>query len=98
MKQLRKFSLKKFFIAILPLAILCTLTFTTEAQRIQNKVLTRPLAPKDTILPKKDSTDRIKIISSDTSRFAQDSLGLSDSLPGVKTDTFALKLSKDTLD
>jgi len=98
MKQLHKFSLKKFFIAILPVAILCTLTFTTAAQRIQNKVLTRPLPPKDTIPPKKDSTDRIKIISSDTTGLSQDSLGLSDSLPGIKTDTFALKLSKDSLD
>jgi len=98
MKQLHKFSLKKFFIAILPVAILCTLTFTTEAQRIQNKVLTRPLPTKDTIPPKKDSTDRIKIISSDTTGLAQDSSLLSDSLPVVKTDTFTLKLAKDTMD
>ena len=98
MKQLHKISSKKFFIAILSVAILCTLTFTAEAQRIQNKVLTRPSPPKDTIPPKKDSTDRIKIISSDTSRLAVDSLRLSDSLPGIKTDTFTLKVSKDTLD
>ncbi|TMI68478.1 MAG: LPS-assembly protein LptD [Bacteroidetes bacterium] len=106
MKQLHKFSSKYFFGTLLIVAMLCTLTFTTAAQRTPNKLLTRTLSPKDTIppkkdtiSPKKDSTDRINIISSDTSLLSKDSLGLSaDSLKRQRTDTFSLKLSKDTLD
>jgi len=106
MKQLRKFSSKYFFGILLIVVMLCTLTFTTAAQRTPNKLLTRPLSlkdtippKKDTIPPKKDSTSNITIISSDTSLISQDSLGLSaDSLKRQKTDTFSLKLSKDTLD
>jgi hypothetical protein len=80
MKQLHKFSSKYFFGTLLIVAMLCTLTFTTAAQRTPNKLLTRTLSPKDTIPPKKDtippkkdSTDRIIIISSDTSLLSQDS-------------------------
>lgn len=99
MKQLRKFNSKYFFIAILSVAFTCTLTLNTEAQHVPKKVLTRPLSPTDTIPPKKDSTEKLTIISSDTAALAGDSLRtFTDSVPRQKTDTFSLKLSKDTLD
>src|SRR5437868_732541 len=92
MKQLRKISSKYFRIAILTVAIFCTVTSKTEAQRNRERLLTRPLTTKDTIPPKKDSTTRIIINSSDTSLLAADSSHFQ------KTDTFSLKLSKDSLD
>src|SRR5258705_4443112 len=100
MDQLHKFSSNYFRIAILTVAIFCTVTCKTEAQRTRDRLLTRPLTTtKDTIPPKKDTTSRITIISSDTTRILPDSLSASrDSLAIQKTDTFSLKLSKDTLD
>ncbi|MFI5131544.1 MAG: putative LPS assembly protein LptD [Chitinophagales bacterium] len=99
MKQLHKFSLKYFCIATLTVAIFCTVTSKTEAQSTRERLLTRPLTPKDTVPPKKDSTSRVVIISSDTSLLSPDSLALLDDSSTVqKTDTFSLKLSKDSLD
>src|SRR4029078_5047821 len=85
--------------AILTVAIFCALTSKTEAQRNRERLLTRPLTTRDTVPPKKDSTSRVVIISSDTTRLPSDSAGLlTDSSTVQKTDTFSLKLSKDTLD
>jgi LPS-assembly protein len=98
MKQLHKFTSKYFFIAILTAAIFCTLTCETAAQRTQDSLFKRALTNRDTIPPKKDSTNRLIIISSDTTKLSTDSLSLPDSLTRQRTDTFSLKLSKDTLD
>lgn len=96
MKQLRKFSSKYFFIAIFTVAIFCTLTCKVVAQRVPGKLITRPLTPKVTVPPvtpvKNDSTNPVIILSSDTIPTSHDSL------TRQKTDTFSLKLSKDTLD
>src|SRR5258706_5983389 len=99
MRQLHKFSSKYFRIAISTVAIFCAITSKTQAQRNPDTLLTRPLTARDTIPPKKDTTSRVLIISADTTHLATDSSNLSkDSLSLQKTDTFSLKLSKDTLD
>lgn len=94
MNGLRKFSLNYFFIRPLLVVILCSVTATAVAQRIQGKDFDSLLTKKsDTIPVKKDS---IQITPSDTIPV------LSDTIPGrdtmvQKIDTFSLKLSKDTL-
>ncbi|HLG41321.1 MAG TPA: hypothetical protein VI461_16700, partial [Chitinophagaceae bacterium] len=93
MKQLYKINSKYFFIAISAIAIFCFLTCSASGQRIRNQNLTRALTTTDTVpRAKNDSTGRLTITSSDTSRLPHDSLKFQ------KTDTFSLKLSKDTLD
>jgi LPS-assembly protein len=93
MKRLRKFSLKKFFIAILTVAIFCALTCKVSAQRIPGREIRRALTA-DTSKPRAqtDTSHQVVIISSDTTKIPNDSLRLQ------KTDTFSLRLSKDTLD
>ena len=93
MKQLRKINSKFFLIAITTVASFCTLTPTAEAQRVPGRDFIRPLTA-DTVKPrvKNDSTGRLIITSSDTTRLPGDSLKIQ------KTDTFSLKLAKDTLD
>ncbi len=92
MKQLRKFNSKYFLIAILTAGLFCTLTCSTSAQRIPRKDLTRALTPRDTVPPKKDSSNHVIIISSDSTVLSDDSL------TSQKIDTFSLKLSKDSMD
>src|SRR5882757_4695268 len=93
MKQLRKFSSKNFSIAILTVAIFCALTCKVSAQRIPGKEIKRALTG-DTSKPRNigDTTHQFVIISSDTTRLPNDST------KAQKTDTFSLKLSKDSLD
>jgi LPS-assembly protein len=94
MKQLHKFRSKYFFIAILSVAMFCTLTCKTAAQVNPRPDFIRPLTTADTVKPriKNDIAPRVHIISPDTSKVPHDSL------TSIKIDTFSLKLSKDTLD
>ncbi len=96
MKQLYKFRSIYFFYGILTAAMLCTLTWKTAANGILPPDFRSPLTTlADTIrpLPAKDSNDKITVVSADTTR-----LPGKDSAFKEKTDTFSLKLSKDSLD
>ncbi len=97
MKQLYKFRSIYFFYGILTAAMLCTLTWKTTAAGIQGKDFRSPLTPeqRDTVkpLPKIDTIINKVPVAADTTR-----LPASDSVIKATTDTFALKLSKDSLD
>lgn len=96
MKQLHKFRPFSFFFRVLSAAIFCTLTWKTAAARVAvpdfrspltfQQDTTRPLS-KDTIPVKTTGVDpdTIKLIRPDT-------------LIVPKTDTFSLRISKDTLE
>lgn len=95
MKPLRKFSLKYLFIRTLPVLIFFTVTWKADAQRIPaprfDTLLTKPVdSTKQAPIPQQ--TDPVIIISSDTTE-----LDGSDSVKMRVTDTFSVKLSKDTL-
>lgn len=93
MTGLRKFNLKKCFIAFVIMTMCCAITWKTEARRtsstritgfLTNQQDTTPLATKDSLL--RDTTRRAGSLRRDT-------------VPGgVRVDTFSLKISKDTLD
>jgi LPS-assembly protein len=94
MKQLRKSTSKNFFFAILTVALCCMLTFAAKAQVPTRPDFIRPLTTADTVKPRtnRDTTARVVITASDTSRLPNDTGRLQ------RVDTFSLKLSKDTLD
>ncbi len=94
MKQLRKSTSKKFFFAISALALCCTLTLIANAQVPTRPDFIRPLTNADTVKPRanRDTTSRLGINASDTSRLPNDTGRRQ------RVDTFSLKLSKDTLD
>ncbi|HRO68885.1 MAG TPA: hypothetical protein PK951_00855, partial [Chitinophagaceae bacterium] len=80
--------------------IICIVTASAEAQRIQRKEFDSLLTKSADTIPKAPrpvSTDSIVFISSDT-------IPLNDTIPGndtlqlQKIDSFSVKLSKDTLD
>jgi len=100
--QLRKFTSKYFFVAIIAAAIFCLLTSDSAAQVIPKKEIISPLTTADTVKPRSnnDTTSRVIIIASDTIPNLSDTSGitLNDSISGQRVDTFSLKLSKDTLD
>ncbi len=90
MTELRKFSLKKCFIALIVVTIFTALTGKNEAHGASPFQIGSTLTNlQDTSKPlKKDSTDPIT-----------DSVKKNDSLPATqRIDTFSLKLSKDSLD
>lgn len=101
MKQLYKFRPIYFFYGILTAVMLCTLTWKTTANGISSQDFLSPLtipgvANTDTIKPliQKDSVAKSAVISTaDTTR-----LPGKDTLIKEKTDTFSLKISKDTLE
>lgn len=90
MTGLRKFSLKKCFIAFVIMTMCFAITWKTEARRtyftgispfLTKQQDTTPPIRKDSLSPKSDTLKR------------------NDTIPGVvKIDSFTLKLSKDTLD
>src|SRR5689334_10051508 len=102
MTQLHKFSLKSLFIRITMAAFFFTITWKVDAQRVINPQFGSPLtSPVDSIKPLRSGadtikprttqpTDKIKFIGSDTTHPVNDSIS--------HTDTFSLKLSKDSLD
>lgn len=93
MNGLRKFSLKNFFIRTLAASILFTVTWKAAAQRVPTRDFRSPLTKDlDTIKPRTRPQPRIDLLGSDTTK-----LPGSDSIV-QRTDTFSLKLSKDTLD
>lgn len=104
MKQLHEISSKYFFIAILTVAIFCTLTYGTAAQTTPGREITRPLTSDSTkIRPGNGNApaliaNRVDSVPGADSIPVADSLLLSDSLSKRRIDTFSLKLSKDTLD
>ncbi|RYY59186.1 MAG: LPS-assembly protein LptD, partial [Chitinophagaceae bacterium] len=105
MIRLRKFSLKSFF-RLLAVFIFLTVTCNGYSQRAPKKEIGSPLT--DTIRPRAlnniiDTVPVKTIITADTilppadSSDVMDELG-EDSIPVTRTDTFSLKLSKDSLD
>ena len=95
MKQLSKFRPKYLFTGILTVALLCTLTWKAAAHHITPSIFGNSLTSSlDTIPPltKPDSNDKRKLNILDTLP-SKDSI-----ITQQKTDTFSLKLSKDTLD
>jgi hypothetical protein len=92
MKQLRKINSKYFVIATVISAIFCFITPDGLSQRPRTGNLTRALTSTDTIPKKRIDSTRLSITSSDTAVIPGDSSRFQ------KTDTFSLKLSKDTLD
>ena len=102
MIRLRKFSLKSFF-RLLAVFIFLTVTCNGYSQRVPKKEIGSPLT--DTIRPRAmpniiDTVPVRTIITADSilpSADSTDVLG-EDSIPVVRTDTFSLKLSKDSLD
>jgi LPS-assembly protein len=97
MKQLYKFRPNYFFYGILAAAMLCTLTWKTTAAGISGRDFRSPLTvdQRDTIrpLPKLDTTINPVNVIRDTTK-----LPGKDSVLKATADTFALKLSKDTLE
>lgn len=99
MEQLRKFSSKYIFPVSFLAAILFTVTWKAASQRIESNYFGSPLTLASDTIPAKDtipSSDtlrkRTRITSADTTL-----------LPGTdsmtqKTDTFSVKLSKDSFD
>lgn len=99
MNGLRKFSLKSILTGPLLVLILCVVTVTAVAQRIPGKDFDSLLTKSADTIPKvqpRPATDSIIIISSDTIPF-NDTIPGSDSVQLQKIDTFAVRLSKDTL-
>lgn len=98
MNRLRKFSLKKiFFWAIFGLSFFIV-TWKSDAQRIQRREFDRALtATKDTIPDTIPRPITEKTIRRDSTH-ANDSTAIDrDSVRVIKTDTFSLRFSKDTL-
>jgi LptD protein len=96
MKQLRKFRSNYFFTAILIAVMLCTITWKTAANRIPVVEFRRPLTiAGDTIIPhiQTDSLKRLSALADTPKLRNNDS-----SLTTQKTDTFFLKISKDSLE
>lgn len=95
MNRLRKFSLKFFLFRAMFGLCFFIVTWKSNAQRISNRDFDRPLTGKatDTVPPARPPVNRpIRIESSDTSVVPG-----SDSTRFIKTDTFSLRFSKDTL-
>ncbi|MFZ1330287.1 MAG: putative LPS assembly protein LptD [Chitinophagaceae bacterium] len=96
MKQLYKFRSIYFLYGILTAAILFTQTWKTAANGILSSHFRSPLTLiTDTIkpIPGKDSINRLPAVANDTTR-----LPGRDSSFKETTDTFSLKISKDSLD
>lgn len=97
MGQLYKFTLNCFLKGIFTAAMLFTLTWKTQAQRIPSEKIKNSLTkPADTSKPllKPVTSAAIPITKTDTTvRPAGDS-----SVRKEKTDTFSLKISKDSMD
>ncbi len=96
MKQLYKFRSIYFLYGILTAAILFTQTWKTAANGILSSHFRSPLTLiTDTIkpIPGKDSVNRLPAVANDTTR-----LPGKDSSFKETTDTFSLKISKDSLD
>lgn len=100
MRQLYKIRPKYLFNVICTAAILFTVTWKTAANGATAKMFDSPLTTwqqqQDTTKKKpvaKDSTQQLQIIASDTSR-----LNPFDTTKKQVTDTFLLKMSKDSLD
>ncbi|HEX7904298.1 MAG TPA: putative LPS assembly protein LptD [Chitinophagaceae bacterium] len=97
MKQLHKIRPKYLFCALFTAVLLCTVTWKATANGVSGKMFYSPLTyqQKDTTKPKfkKDSTNLL-VTSSDTSHLD----GRDSSKTVQVTDTFYLKLSKDSLD
>ncbi|MBA2745776.1 MAG: LPS-assembly protein LptD [Flavisolibacter sp.] len=90
MNRLHKFNLKIFCFPLVSLAFCLIITGSASAKGFQTTVITSPLT-KDTV-PLKNLP---RPISADSA--ASDSI-IIDSVPRIRTDTFSLKMSKDTLD
>lgn len=90
MNQLRKFSLKKFFLKSLTAVVLFTITWNAAAQRIPGKEISSPLTKQDSTKP--PVVNRV-LSSADSARLAS-----GDSSVLNVTDTFNIKLSKDSLE
>jgi lipopolysaccharide assembly outer membrane protein LptD (OstA) len=97
MRQLYKFTPIDLLKGILSALIFCTMTWKTTAQQIDSKKINNSLTPvADTIKPFlfKDSLNKKTITTNDTLLKP----GIDSTGQFVKTDTFTLKISKDTLD
>lgn len=97
MKQLYKFRPNIFFQGILTAVLLCTLTCKTAARHIHAPEFRSPLTLQQDTTKPIFKTDSSKLsITGDT---LKPLLVLKDSLPlRMKTDTFSLRISKDSLD
>ncbi len=94
MKQLYKFRPNIFFQGILTVVLLCTLTCKAEAKHIHAPDFRSPLTVQQDTTKPILRTDSSKLrISGDTTQ-----LLVLDTLPKTRTDTFSLKISKDSLD
>lgn len=98
MKQVYKFRSIYFFYGILTVAILFTVTWKTAAKGIQQPDFRKPLtntgAAGDTIRPLNRAAGTASTLPGDTTKIpGTDSTGTRQ-----KTDTFSLKISKDSLD
>ena len=91
MIRLRKFSLKKFLIGALTAVIFCTLTSKASAQEVPTKDFKTPLTKADSIRAAQllNSSDSLRALN-DSTQFFDDSMR-------VISDTFTVRLSKDSL-
>ena len=105
MIRLRKFSLI-YFSRLLAVSIFLTVTCDLHAQRAPAKQIGAPLTTSRDTIPGRPVTispgtipSNVRVIANDTIPETSDSTGLSgeDSIQTQRTDTFTLKLSKDTL-
>nr|WP_255724183.1 putative LPS assembly protein LptD [Terrimonas ginsenosidimutans] len=99
MDQLRKFSPKYFLTVPILAAILFTLTWKAASQRIESSYFDTPLTFSTDTIPAKDTIPRIDTVPRRTGITTTDTT----LLPGAdsvtqKTDTFSVKLSKDSFD
>src|ERR1043166_6979909 len=96
MKQLRKFRPNYLFAAIITIWLLFTLTWKTFSQGVALHYFYSPLTIlTDTIpVPGKKAPIKLNLASPDTSRLAQRDTAIQ----SERTDTFSIKISKDTLD
>ena len=99
MKHTYKFKPNYLFCTILTLVLLCTVTWKTAANDAGRKMFDSPLTTwQDTIKRKLVTTDtppQLRVIGTDTTK----RININDSLQQFQTtDTFVLKLSKDSLD
>src|SRR5689334_16186022 len=100
MKQLRKFRLNYFSAGTLTATlafIFCSLTWKITAARASVKYFYSILtSQQDTIKPRlRDDSIHVKKDSSNDSTSAR---LMNDTLPATRVDTFAFKVSKDSLD
>lgn len=97
MTQLYKFKLKYFFQGLLVVLIFCTVTWKTYANTDRSSFFRSPLTGiTDTIRPI-GLTDTVPKRNFNAVTDTSKKPGL-DTLPQVKTDTFSLKISKDSLE